>query len=209
MKKIDRKKKAEAVKDYLSSGDTLVIVAARHGMCTETLRKAVGPRRMKKKMKTSAKKRTVGVQGSFFPEVVVASSKKISKDVSFENNHKAWGATDISLLIDSVNDGLTVSETAKLLGRTNAAVSTRKHILIREGKIRDEVRFPVPEGIKRYRRGVEEPEVQPVVEVEVEKERPGASIEHIDLMSLADLVKRFGLNVTITIDKGVTTVNMF
>ena len=209
MKKIDRKKKAEAVKDYLSSGDTLVIVAARHGMCTETLRKAVGPRRMKNKMKTSAKKRTIGVQGSFFPEVVVASSKKISKDVSFENNHKAWGATDISLLIDSVNDGLTVSETAKLLGRTNAAVSTRKHILIREGKIRDEVRFPVPEGIKRYRRGLEEPEVQPVVEVEVEKERPGASIEHIDLMSLADLVKRFGLNVTITIDKGVTTVNMF
>ena len=209
MKKIDRKKKAEAVKDYLSSGDTLVIVAARHGMCTETLRKAVGPRRMKKKMKTGAKKRTVGVQGSFFPEVVVASSKKISKDVSFENNHKAWGATDISLLIDSVNDGLTVSETAKLLGRTNAAVSTRKHILIREGKIRDEVRFPVPEGIKRYRRGVDEPEVQPVVEVEVEKETPRASIEHIDLMSLADLAKRFGLNVTITIDKGVTTVNMF
>lgn len=198
MKKITKKKKAEAVKDYLSTGKSLAAVAALHQMSIETLRKAVGPSRMRKR----GKKKAIA---SVVQTTLFNASKRTRNNVKLENSHKRWTKTELELLVDSVKDGLTAGETAKLLGRTNAAIMQRKHMLIEQGVIPDPLRFPVPEGIKRTRKGV----VEAVAVFEEEKSTGSVpKLDNIDLVDLADLVKRFGLNVTITISGDVTTVNM-
>ena len=207
MKKITQKKKAEAVKDYLSSQQGLLAVAARHGISVETLRKAVGPSRIRKRGKIKRVAVASAAQTVLFKSSGERRSRKT--DTSTENANKRWGKADLSLLVDSITDGLTVGETAKLLGRTKPAVIQRKHLLIAQGEIQDPLRFPVPDGIKRTRK-------EAPVEVEyapvnlVAEERPSASVsfDRIDLVDLADLVKKYGLNVTITISGTVTTVNM-
>ena len=205
MKKVDRKKKVEAVKDYLSSGQGLLVVSARHGISVETLRKAVGPSRIRKRGK---RKNAIAssAQATLFPaSVKVPSARKGKKNEVFENSNKRWSRTEVSLLVDSVNDGLTAGETAKLLGRSKTAVMQRKHLLISKGVITDPLRFPIPDGIKRVRKEV----IEAVAEYD-EDNSVGVSpkIDSIDLVDLADLAKRFGLNVTITISGEVTTVNM-
>lgn len=207
MKKVDRKKKVEAVKDYLSSGQGLLVVSARHGISVETLRKAVGPSRIRKRGKRkNANAIASSAQATLFPaSVKVPSARKGKKNEVFENSNKRWSRTEVSLLVDSVNDGLTAGETAKLLGRSKTAVMQRKHLLISQGVIPDPLRFPIPDGIKRVRKEV----IEAVAEYDEDK-IVGAStkIDSIDLVDLADLAKRFGLNVTITISGEVTTVNM-
>lgn len=204
MKKVDRKKKVEAVKDYLSSRQGLLVVSARHGISVETLRKAVGPTRIRKRGKpkniiASSPKSTL------FPASVEVPSTRKEKNEVFENSNKRWSRTEVSLLIDSVNDGLTVGETAKLLGRSKNAVMQRKHLLIFEGVIPDPSRFPTPDGIKRVSKEV----IEAVAEYDEDKGLGvSTKINNIDLEDLADLVNRFGLNVTITISGEVTTVNM-
>ena len=205
MKKVDRKKKVEAVKDYLSSGQGLLVVSARHGISVETLRKAVGPSRIRKRGK---RKNAIAssAQATLSPaSVKVPSARKGKKNEVFENSNKRWSRTEVSLLVDSVNDGLTAGETAKLLGRSKTAVMQRKHLLISKGVITDPLRFPIPDGIKRVRKEV----IEAVAEYD-EDNGVGVSpkIDSIDLVDLADLAKRFGLNVTITISGEVTTVNM-
>jgi len=214
MKKVDRKKKAEAVKDYLSSGQGLVIVAARHGISVETLRKAVGPSRIRKRGKKKAITRVPSVvQAALFPSLAAGGKRTKKKDLSSENANKRWNKTEVALLIDSVRDGLTVSETAKLLGRSNTAVIQRKSILITKGVMKDPARFPIPDGIKRIRKQMDIPEVLendlPVVYLmPLDNTASSTSLKMIGLEDLADLVKRFGLDVTITISGDVTTVHM-
>jgi hypothetical protein len=217
MKKVDRKKKAEAVKDYLSSGQSLIVVAARHGISVETLRKAVGPSRMRKRGKKKAITRVPSVvQAALFPSLASGGKtnrKRKIKDLSSENANKRWNKTEVALLIDSVRDGLTVSETAKLLGRSNTAVIQRKSILITKGVMKDPTRFPIPDGIKRIRKQMDIPEVLendlPVVDpMPMDTAASSSSLKMIGLEDLADLVKRFGLDVTITISGDVTTVHM-
>jgi transposase-like protein len=216
MKKVDRKKKAEAVKDYLSSGQSLIVVAARHGISVETLRKAVGPSRMRKRGKNVITRVPSVVQAALFPSLASGGNtnrKRKIKDLSSENANKRWNKTEVALLIDSVRDGLTVSETAKLLGRSNTAVIQRKSILITKGVMKDPTRFPVPDGIKRIRKQMDIPELVendlPVVDLmPLDNTASSSSLKMIGLEDLADLVKRFGLDVTITISGDVTTVHM-
>jgi hypothetical protein len=216
MKKVDRKKKAEAVKDYLSSGQSLIVVAARHGISVETLRKAVGPSRMRKRGKKVITRVPSVVQAALFPSLAAGGKtnrKRKIKDLSSENANKRWNKTEVALLIDSVRDGLTVSETAKLLGRSNTAVIQRKSILITKGVMKDPTRFPIPDGIKRIRKQMDIPEVLendlPVVDLmPLDNTASSSSLKMIGLEDLADLVKRFGLDVTITISGDVTTVHM-
>jgi transposase-like protein len=216
MKKVDRKKKAEAVKDYLSSGQSLIVVAARHGISVETLRKAVGPSRMRKRGKKVITRVPSVVQAALFPSLASGGKtnrKRKIKDLSSENANKRWNKTEVALLIDSVRDGLTVSETAKLLGRSNTAVIQRKSILITKGVMKDPARFPIPDGIKRIRKQMDIPEVLendlPVVDsMPMDTAASSSSLKMIGLEDLADLVKRFGLDVTITISGDVTTVHM-
>jgi transposase-like protein len=150
---IDIKTRVSAVKDYVTSGEPLRVVAERHGISSETLRRFLGD-----KVRKGKKGRPVAVAKGVIsiPFPASASVKKRSKkDPNLPNANRRWTRSEDELLRDAVLGNFTVEETVELLGRTGAAVTTRKHILLDNGFI-NEKRFKTPEGITRTRRTQEE-----------------------------------------------------
>ena len=114
-----------------------------------------------------------------------------------------------------VRGGMTVEETSELLGRTAAAVYTRKHILVLKGALGE--RFVVPEGIKRTRRPVsevppQEPPVETAPEVtETNTEIPAMNtdgLSDLSLERLASIVNNYGVNLTMNISGNATTIQI-
>jgi transposase-like protein len=207
--KIEMKTRLEAIHDYLRSGDSLRIVGERHGMSSETLRRFLGDAVRPKDKNGKAK-----FTGKTRPSVVA------KQNIGILNQNKRWGKIEDETLIDAVRGGMTVEETSELLGRTPAAVYTRKHNLVRKGALGE--RFVIPEGIKRTRRPVmpelfdEAPVVEaPVVETPVVEPTPTpmgevteVNLKEISLERLAGIVRKYSVNLTMNISGGVTTIQM-
>lgn len=213
--KIEMKTRLEAIHDYLRSGDSLKIVGERHGMSSETLRRFLGDavRSKDKNLRAKFSRKTR-------PSVVA------KQNIGILNQNKRWRKIEDETLIDAVRGGMTVEETSELLGRTPAAVYTRKHSLVRKGAL--EERFVIPEGIKRTRRRpampelfdetpvVEAPVVEtPVVEAPVDEPTPApvsevteVDLKEISLERLAGIVRKYSVNLTMNISGGVTTIQM-
>jgi transposase-like protein len=202
--KIEMKTRLEAIHDYLRSGDSLRIVGERHGMSSETLRRFLGDAVRPKDKNGKAK-----FTGKTRPSVVA------KQNIGILNQNKRWGKIEDETLIDAVRGGMTVEETSELLGRTPAAVYTRKHNLVRKGALGE--RFVIPEGIKRTRRPVM-PELfdeAPVVEAPVVEPTPTpmgevteVNLKEISLERLAGIVRKYSVNLTMNISGGVTTIQM-
>jgi transposase-like protein len=202
--KIEMKTRLEAIHDYLRSGDSLRIVGERHGMSSETLRRFLGDAVRPKDKNGKAK-----FTGKTRPSVVA------KQNIGILNQNKRWGKIEDETLIDAVRGGMTVEETSELLGRTPAAVYTRKHNLVRKGALGE--RFVIPEGIKRTRRPVM-PELfdeAPVVETPVVEPTPTpmsevteVNLKEISLERLAGIVRKYSVNLTMNISGGVTTIQM-
>lgn len=194
-RKISAKDRVSAVKDYMTSGETLRAVAARHGMSAETLRRFVGDK---------AKKRKNRVHN---PSVLTLPFRKerASKDTTQPNSNRRWSSTDDALLRDAVLGNFTVQETVDLLGRTRASIMCRKHYLVGNGFI--DRRFKVPTGITRTRRSSDLPVVvqtKPETEVKVLEKVQGEA----NLRELASLVRDFGVHIKMTLTPEGTTIIM-
>lgn len=209
---IDVKTRVSAVKDYVTSGESLRVVSERHGISMETLRRFVGD-----KIRKSGKGRPVtkGSMGKPFPGL----NKRSGKDTSKPNANRRWTKTDDELLRDAVFGNFTVEETMDLLGRTKAGITTRKHVLLENGFI-DEKRFKTPEGITRTRRPQNQMELFPgaeAVSVPVSQEEPmsapsvsvpSISVESPSLRELAGLVQEFGVSIDMTVTANGTVIKM-
>jgi hypothetical protein len=117
---------------------------------------------------------------------------------------------------------MTVKETVDLLGRTAPSIYCRKCQLIDEGFFNDpETRFTLGKGIKRVRKPMthvlESPEViEDVVEEVKEHTAPvaapvaaPASVNNsIELIQLAQIVKDYGVNITVNVTANGTEVKM-
>jgi transposase-like protein len=203
-KSISVKTRLSAINDYVRSTESLRDVAKKYDVSGETLRRWLGD--------SVRKGRKAEVVGKSAPGRYTRPSVLAKRNLGFGNQQKRWSKLEDESLVEAVHSGMTVEETAGLLGRTPAAVYSRKHILVTKGKL--EQRFVVPEGIKRTRkpRLVEMPvEVTPVQSMTEVSEVPEVDMDDITNLSLerlASVVSKFGVSLSINISEGVTSVQM-
>lgn len=213
---IDVKTRVSAVKDYVTSNDTLRDVAARHGMSSETLRRFVGDKARKR---GSVKKLKAVASGVLTIPFKTKDRKERSANKSVPNANRRWSKGDDELLRDAVYSKFTVKETVDLLGRSAGSIYCRKSQLMEDGFIKA-TRFTLPTGIKRNRRKVEEAQVEFENKSEldrwIEDNRPVHTKEvapapvkdGVNLRELASLVKEYGVSITMNVTSEGMEVKM-
>jgi len=169
-----------AVQDYHKSGEGFKVVASRHGISHETLRRFV-----REAMETQTP--------------VMIARKKV-KNPLLPRANRRWNKTEDGILSEAVTSNMTVGEVVDLLGRTPAAIMCRKHYLIENGSIKG-IRFKNSERTWELQDRVGEeaeeqtlPAPEPVVTV-THKETG----ETPQLRELAQLVRDFGVHITMVV----------
>jgi transposase-like protein len=210
--------KAAATRDYVTGNKTLKEVALTHEINPETLRIILGN-----------KVRPRGTR--YLPDgtIKIPATKngrkirKSSQNKITPNSNRRWTRAEDEMLREAVISKMTVEETGELLGRSYASIYCHKNQLINEGFISDpETRFVVPAGITRVRKPMEflDPtsppvdniETIPVIEAIVESVKTHVSApvnnNDIKLEQLAQIVKDFGVNITMSVTSEGTEVRM-
>lgn len=211
--------KAAATKEYVHNNKNLKEVAAMYGINPETLRKILGnkvrPRGTRYLSDGSVKTpRTINGRRSRTSGVTQAAP----------NSNQRWTTTEDEMLRDAVLSKMTVRETVDLLGRTAPAIYCRKCQLIDDGFIKDpETRFVLGTGITRVRRPMthalestekiedvveEVKEIQASVAASVPVSSPASVNNNIELIQLAQIVKDYGVNITVSVTSNGTEVKM-
>jgi hypothetical protein len=207
--------KTAAIKDYVHNNKTLRDVATKHGINPETLRRILGNKvrpRGTRYLSDGSVKTPGTINGRKVRTSTVSSATP--------NSNRRWTQAEDEMLRDAVLSKMTVKETVDLLGRTAPSIYCRKCQLIDEGFFNDpETRFTLPTGIKRVRKPMAHvlstPEIiEGVVEdiVEEVKEIPSAAPASvnstIELIQLAQIVKDYGVNITVSVTSTGTEVKM-
>ena len=214
---ISKAVKAAATKDYVHNNKTLRDVANTHGINPETLRRILGSKVRPRGTRYLA-------DGSVKTPGTINGRKVRTSTVSSAtpNSNQRWTQAEDEMLRDAVLSKMTVKETVDLLGRTAPSIYCRKCQLIDEGFFNDpETRFTLGKGIKRVRRPMTHvlsaPEViEDVVEEVKEVTAPvatpvatPASVNNsIELIQLAQIVKDYGVNITVNVTANGTEVKM-
>ena len=203
-KKISAKERVSAVKDYVTSGESLRVVAARHEMSVETLRRFAEGKVRKKGRRPN----TNGVLTLPFAK----ERKDRDRNKLTPNANRRWTRSEDELLRDAVYSKFTVKETTDLLGRSQQSVYCRKSQLMDEGFIQD-VRFTLPTGIKRKRHNLPlapvKEEAPVIVDTVVTKPIPSSTVKNeVDLRELASLVRDFGVSITMNVTAESTNILM-
>lgn len=201
--------KAAATRDYVTGNRTLKEVALTHNINPETLRRILGN-----------KVRPRGTRYLADGTVKTPSTKngrkirKSSQNKITPNSNRRWTQAEDEMLREAVLSKMTVEETVDLLGRSAAAIYCHKSQLIDEGFIIDpETRFVTPTGITRVRKPMENAISAPAIEAIVESVKthvsvPSHSSNAIELTQLAQIVKEFGVNITVSVTSEGTEVKM-
>ena len=209
--------KAAAIKDYVHNNKTLRDVATKHGINPETLRRIFGNKvrpRGTRYLADGSVKTPASINGR--------KVRTSTTSAATPNSNQRWTATEDEMLRDAVLSKMTVKETVELLGRTAPAIYCRKCQLIDEGFISDpETRFTLPTGITRVRKPMENvlstPEViEEVINDHVEEVKdipapmsaPASVNSSIELIQLAQIVKDYGVNITVSVTSAGTEVKM-
>lgn len=212
-KVISKAAKAAAVREYVHNNKSLKEVSEAHGMNMETLRRILGNKvrpRGTRYMSDGSVKTPRTINGRKARTSTISSATP--------NSNRRWTATEDELLRDAVLGKMTVKETVDLLGRTAPAIYCRKCQLIDEGFIKDpETRFTLPTGITRVRKPMdhvlETPEViedviEEVKETAAPVSAPVSVNNSIELVQLAQIVKDYGVNITVNVTANGTEVKM-
>ena len=210
--------KAAATKDYVHNNKTLKEVANTHGINSETLRRILGNKvrpRGTRYLADGSVKTPASINGRKVRTSTVSSATP--------NSNRRWTRPEDEMLREAVLSKMTVKETVELLGRTAPSIYCRKCQLIDEGFFNDpETRFTLGKGIKRVRRPMthvlEAPEViEDVIEEvkEIPAATPAAPVtapasvnNSIELIQLAQIVKDYGVNITVSVTSTGTEVKM-
>lgn len=214
---ISKAVKAAATKDYVHNNKTLKDVASKHGINPETLRRILGSKVRPRGTRYLA-------DGSVKTPGTINGRKVRTSTVSSAtpNSNQRWTQAEDEMLRDAVLSKMTVKETVELLGRTAPAIYCRKCQLIDEGFFNDpETRFTLGTGITRVRKPmahvlsapeVIEDVVEEVKEIPVSVAAPvatPASVNNsIELIQLAQIVKDYGVNITVNVTANGTEVKM-
>ena len=203
-RKISKKTKTEAVREYRNSHVTLRQVAEKYGVTAESVRRWAG---FKTRPRGTKYPKSNPAQISAFPNVIGKRTRKSPKVTGVANANKRWSKTEDELLRDAVMSNYTVAETAKIMGRSEPSIWSRKCILIDRGFIDENKRFPVPEGVTRNRPTGIVTNKKKEVKEEI-NESAIVSIGKIELSDLAMLVKKYGVGVTLTMSQKGTEVKV-
>ena len=208
-KKVTKRLKSEAVKDYRKMGMSLRDVAAKHGVSAESVRRWAGYR--------------TRPRGTKYPildkSAIIASSEVYDIKPVISPNHinarNVWSKTEDEILKDAVIDNLTIRETVELLGRSEGSIMNRKSMLVKRGFIDKNLRFKPDFGksdSKNTKPQLSKSVVKTIVKnappVKKVEEKTGSSIniEKIGLSDLAKLVKDHGVGVTLVLSQQGTEV---
>ena len=201
-RKISKKTKNQAIKDY-REGMSLRKAAIKHGISSESLRRWMGTKIR------SRRKKAISMDPNQMSLLPVSNFGKRYRKSPFNtgvfNANKRWTKLDDEVLRDAVLDNMTVDETKSLLGRTEASIYSRKTILIDRGFIDENLRFTVPQGVKRNR------PVGIVTKKEEESEEIKANpidLGKIALSELAQIVRDYGVGVTLSVTQKGTEVKL-
>lgn len=209
--------KAAAIKEYVHNNKTLREVANTHGINSETLRKILGN-------KVRPRGTRYLTDGSVKTPSTINGRKVRTSKVSSAtpNSNRRWTQTEDEMLRDAVVSKMTVKDTVELLGRSAPSIYCRKCQLLDEGFFDDpETRFVLPTGITRVRRPMGHVLSTPVVIEdfvrEVKEEQapvatpvtaPASVNNSIELIQLAQIVKEYGVNITVCVTSTGTEVKM-
>ena len=201
--------KTAATRDYVTGNRTLKEVALTHNINPETLRRILGNKvrpRGTRYLSDGTIKTPTTKNGR---KIRKSSQNKITP-----NSNRRWTQAEDEMLREAVLSKMTVEETVDLLGRSAAAIYCHKSQLIDEGFIVDpETRFVTPTGITRVRKPMENAISAPAIEAIVESVKthvsvPSHSSNAIELTQLAQIVKEFGVNITVSVTSEGTEVKM-
>jgi len=203
--------KAAATRDYVTGNRTLKEVALTHDINPETLRRILGNKVRPRGTRYLADGSVKTPSTKNGRKIRTSSQKK-----STPNSNQRWSKAEDEMLREAVLSKMTVEDTVDLLGRSAQAIYCHKSQLIDEGFIIDpETRFVVPTGITRVRRPIEflDPTSPPVDESIVESVKthvsvPSHSSNAIELTQLAQIVKDFGVNITMSVTSEGTEIRM-
>ena len=200
--------KAAATRDYVTGNRTLKEVALTHGINPETLRRILGNKVRPRGTRYLADGTVKTPSTKNGRKIRTSSVKKLTP-----NSNRRWTQTEDEMLRDAVLSKMTVGDTVDLLGRSSASIYCHKNQLINEGFISDpETRFVVPPGITRVRKPMENAISAPAIEAIVESVKTHVSApaptNSIELVQLAQIVKDFGVNITMSVTSEGTEVRM-
>ena len=202
--------KAAATRDYVTGNRTLKEVALTHEINPETLRRILGNKVRPRGTRYLA-------DGTIKTPITKNGRKirKSSQNKITPNSNRRWTQAEDEMLREAVLSKMTVEETVDLLGRSAAAIYCHKSQLIDEGFIIDpETRFVTPTGITRVRKPMENAISAPAIEAIVESVKTHVSVpapattNSIELAQLAQIVKDFGVNITMSVTSEGTEVRM-
>lgn len=202
--------KAAATRDYVTGNRTLKEVALTHEINPETLRRILGNKVRPRGTRYLA-------DGTIKTPITKNGRKirKSSQNKITPNSNRRWTQAEDEMLREAVLSKMTVEETVDLLGRSAAAIYCHKSQLIDEGFIVDpETRFVTPTGITRVRKPMENSISAPAIEAIVESVKTHVSdpapapSNSIELAQLAQIVKDFGVNITMSVTSEGTEVRM-
>ena len=202
--------KAAATRDYVTGNRTLKEVALTHDINPETLRRILGNKVRPRGTRYLA-------DGTIKTPITKNGRKirKSSQNKITPNSNRRWSQAEDEMLREAVLSKMTVEETVDLLGRSAAAIYCHKSQLIDEGFIIDpETRFVTPTGITRVRKPMENAISAPAIEAIVESVKTHVSVpapattNSIELAQLAQIVKEFGVNITMSVTSEGTEVRM-
>ena len=207
---INKAVKAAATRDYVTGNKTLKEVALTHDINPETLRRILGNKVRPRGTRYLA-------DGTIKTPITKNGRKirKSSQNKITPNSNRRWTQAEDEMLREAVLSKMTVEETVDLLGRSAAAIYCHKSQLIDEGFIIDpETRFVTPTGITRVRKPMENAISAPAIEAIVESVKTHVSVpapattNSIELAQLAQIVKDFGVNITMSVTSEGTEVRM-
>lgn len=213
--------KAAATKDYVHNNKTLREVANTHGINSETLRRILGNKVRPRGTRYLA-------DGSVKTPSTINGRKVRTSKVSSAtpNSNRRWTQTEDEILRDAVVSKMTVKDTVELLGRSAPSIYCRKCQLLDEGFFDDpETRFVLPTGITRVRRPmghvlsapveiedffkeVKEEQAPVATPVTAPVTAPASVNNSIELIQLAQIVKDYGVNITVCVTSTGTEVKM-
>lgn len=204
---ISEKIRKTAVESYLR-GNMIEAVAKEVGVGYESVRRWV----------KQAGHNTSRKPSNFYETAKGILPVKIKKGKKIDRSNLRWTKDEEEILRDAVLSGMTVKDTSDLLSRSRASISCRKVQLIDRGVIPNpDVRFNMPDDIKRPRVKEGEPVIEDVIEIEnVIEDSPvnQDATQEVPLMSipelgdLAKLVKEYGVNISLSISSTTMEVKM-
>lgn len=214
--------KRAAIKEYTQNNKSLRVVADMYELNEETLRRILG-NKVRPRGTRYLPDGSVKIPGVINGRKVRTSTTSSSTP----NSNRRWSNEEDEMLRDAVLSKMTVKETIELLGRTAPAIYCRKCQLIDEGFFNNpETRFTLSKGITRVRKpmahALETPEVveaivkSPIVEVSTTEVKdstdtgvaPASVNNNIELIQLAQIVKDYGVSITVDVTTNGTEVKM-